>query len=480
MADILFIQHENWESRFHPNLYGEGVEAPLPFIYIGSELEKSGFSVKIIDTRIENRWKDVILNEISSRPLFVGFSCMMGEQIKSLIRLSKFIKRHCAIPVVWGGVHPTFFPEQCLEKEYIDYVAMHDGEGVAVDLAQALRGEKSVSDIMGLAYKKGSKVFVNPERRDQTEMPVGAWHLVEKYIPRYLKSGKIGINTARGCVHRCSFCYNAVFNPKYKAKSPEKVAEEIDLLVERYGVKGISFADDDFFSDHGRAYKIAELIKARPYRIKIHINARIDDLNEENLLTMKEAGLDSVFIGIESGDQITLDDMNKDINTSEVFLAAKLAKKNGIKNIYSFVCGYPGEAPEKMKETFRMAYALHKIDPGSCANLEILTPCYGTKLYEKLEAEHKHAFPDKLDDWVFLSWKDAIHKPWIEKPSFYETLQLLFYVAFFSQEKYSRFPMSLFGLISVWARFRIRHSIFGFMWEFWIMRKIFNLIRRLS
>src|SRR5438067_5115897 len=99
-----------------------------------------------------------------TRPLFVGFSTITGPQLKPVIVASQRVHA-LGIPVVWGGVHATIMPEECLRESYVDYVVVNEGEEVSVDLAHLLSaGTGDPAAIFGLAHKAGGVPVVNPER----------------------------------------------------------------------------------------------------------------------------------------------------------------------------------------------------------------------------------------------------------------------------------------------------------------------------
>ncbi|MGI6241178.1 MAG: B12-binding domain-containing radical SAM protein [Candidatus Omnitrophota bacterium] len=468
MTDVLFIQHKTTElalSRFLRNTLQ--VDPPLHFIYLSSFLEAKGYSVKILDMRLEKD-SSAILKSLQDKPKIVGFNCMIGPQLKSLLKLSRLVKKYDPnIPVVYGGVHASFFPEMCLKEPFVDYVAIGEGEMIQVELLEAICGKKDLKDVSGLAYKRGGKIIVNGPR-DYIHLdssPVGAWHLVEKYLPFYLSDGMMRINTARGCPMRCSFCYNAKFNKKYREKSAPKVMEEIELLVNKYHVKGIRFMDDNFMANPRRSLGIAETLIAKNLNITFHIGIRISDMRDDYFSVLSKAGLISVFTGVEVGSDARLIAINKDIRMKDVLVAAGVAKKYNVRNIYSFTFGYPGESRKDVYDIIDTMEALHGIDPSASGLLEIVTPSYGSPLYEDLMTTRQFQPPDSLSGWAKLSWKNARNKPWINDPNFYEAFQLMFILAFSPRSK-----KSWIGLLQWWARFRIARRWVNFIPEFHLLR----------
>ena len=107
---ISLIIPKNQNQDF-PNIF-------LGVLYLASYLEDKGFNTKIYDEQLNEASENI--NEIIQDSFLVGFT-LMTSQLKSAVTLSKKI-HNSGLPVVWGGIHPTLFPEQCLHEKYVDYV----------------------------------------------------------------------------------------------------------------------------------------------------------------------------------------------------------------------------------------------------------------------------------------------------------------------------------------------------------------------
>src|SRR3989338_9596673 len=89
-------------------------DLPLSLIYAARMVQREGFDVALIDQRLQKDWQKAVAGELSKGPLLVGISVMTGMPIAYALEISRFIKEHSRIPVVWGGVHPTIMPEQTI------------------------------------------------------------------------------------------------------------------------------------------------------------------------------------------------------------------------------------------------------------------------------------------------------------------------------------------------------------------------------
>src|SRR5262249_3831899 len=137
---------------------------PFGIMYVADALIKAGFGVRLFH-ETESYLEEFMREVERVRPLFVGFSTITGPQLKPVIKASRRVKA-LGIPVVWGGVHATIMPEECLHEAYVDYVVVNEGEETCVELARLLAGDSAqrYGEIFGLAYKADGKPMLNPER----------------------------------------------------------------------------------------------------------------------------------------------------------------------------------------------------------------------------------------------------------------------------------------------------------------------------
>ena len=151
-------------------------DLPLGLAYITAYLERNGHEVNVIDMSLEGYEREReysgkitfglddkeikgIIKNIS--PELIGISCPYSLQFHNVVHTSKLIKEVGDIPVVVGGVHPTFDAENILKTvRTIDSIVMGEGEATFLDLANG----KALEDIDGLAYRKSGEVVVNSPR----------------------------------------------------------------------------------------------------------------------------------------------------------------------------------------------------------------------------------------------------------------------------------------------------------------------------
>jgi radical SAM superfamily enzyme YgiQ (UPF0313 family) len=205
---------------------------------------------------------------------------------------------------------------------------------------------------------------------------------MKKYIPlpnQYKKKPVVHMVAIRGCPYSCSFCSNnKVFGRKIRARSPEKLVEEIRYVIEKYGAKEISFWDDMMTTNKEWMYKFCDLLIRGKFDVTWTCYARVDSVDEPLLKKMKKAGCWNIFFGFEAGIQELLNNINKGITIKQIVEANRLCKKIGIEVRASFMIALPGETPELAKKTIEFAKRLNPDYAQFC----ITTPYPGTCLYE--------------------------------------------------------------------------------------------------
>ncbi|MBI2508177.1 cobalamin B12-binding domain-containing protein [Candidatus Woesearchaeota archaeon] len=248
--EILLIQPKagSWETL--------GIRPPDGLLTLAAIPKKEGYNIKILDLRLERDWRSVVRKHVENGPLLVATTSMTGPQIKYALELSQFVKQiDKSVPIIWGGLHPTFLPEQTLENESIDIVVIDEGDLTFIDLIKTIEKNKPLKDVLGIAYKDSEdKIHKNPPRgliKDLDTLPDTPYDLIDlkKYYGLDIEKGEpsITLMTSRGCPFKCNFCYDTkLYGNTWRAYSVERTINMIKDVVEKFGVKNIYFQDDNF------------------------------------------------------------------------------------------------------------------------------------------------------------------------------------------------------------------------------------------
>jgi len=387
---VLVIPNGLWVGTRSFNIH------PYSVCLLASVL-KDYFNVVIVDANINNFTLQQTVNEILSlSPDVIGISTMSIEYADSANRLINSIKLgNEDVIVVMGGVHPTVMPENCLKNNNIDYIIMSEGEKRFLNLLNAIQNNEGFEKIDGIGYVQDKKIIIQPHKNyidNIDELPFPDYSLVnyEKYStnhnkyslynnPRYLPYA-VTITT-RGCPFNCVFCSSrSILGSKCRMRSASNVLQEIDWLVQHYGIKEIIFLDDNLLLNRKRFIEILEGLIERKYNLHWKAtNVPAFALDKGLLELMKKSGCYQITLPIESGNQFVLSNIiNKPLKLSHAVEVIKQAKKFDYEIACLFVIGLPGETWDQIMETVNFADFID-VD---WVVFSIATPFPNTDLYE--------------------------------------------------------------------------------------------------
>ncbi len=380
---------------------------PMPCIglaYIAGALEHHGTEVKVIDMFAEVLSAEQVLSRVKEyQPDLVGMTVLTPSEPICTV-LSSMIR--AALPkvrIVWGAVHAEVFAKDIVLERKADFVVHHDGEETICELVDALdNGFKDFSTIDGLTWlgDDGTPV-TNKDRRlltDLDSLPYPAWHLFpyHKYgLLPFADFAKpvLTMTGSRGCPYRCDYCSLINTGGKvYRRRDPIKIVDEYEYLVDRYKVKQIGFVDPIFPLVKKDLKPLCDEIVYRGLdkRCQWLSETRCDRLDQETADLMYYGGCRRVLMGIESGVDLLLGNVNKNITTKKVREGVANAKRAGLQTVGLFMIGMPGETPEMTRETVEFSMDLDL----DFAKYAITVPFPGSKLFE--DRWQKDLF---RDDW---------------------------------------------------------------------------------
>jgi len=358
--------------------------SPLGLAYVAAVLKQAGYEVKVIDLNVE---------KINYRTYPFGRFDLVGISVDTTrypvsLKIAEKVKKS-GVDVVMGGPHDTFFDDEVLSTRKVDYVVRGEGEYIMLDLVESLNNGKSLEQIKGISYLCGNQIRKNPPApfvQDLDSIPFPARELLP--LDRYTNTLKgrfsASMITSRGCPFNCDFCSSSAFSGmKWRTRSIENILKETEYLYYKYGYRAISFLDDNFTLNPKRVTELCEKMIRRGFDLLWYAFSRVDTIvkNERMVQLMRQAGLDQVFVGFESGSQEVLNKLGKQVTVEKAFKAMEILKRHGIRVLGSFIIGALNETREMIKETIKFA---RKLNP-QLSQFSILTPYPGTRLYERVK-----------------------------------------------------------------------------------------------
>jgi len=389
-------------------------------------LLNNGFRVSIIDERVESNYLQKLESLIDSQLIWIGISAHLGSQLKNGIRISRWIKaRYPKIPVVWGGIFASLFPEMLLKGSIADVIVRKEGEATALGLTMALESQSDLADVTGISFRSGLKVFNNKERAfiDINQVPPLPYDLldVKKYFCGNISSDKeLCMITSRGCPHKCSFCYSQYyFNNIYRSMSADNVIAGINRL-KYFGADAVRIMDDNFFLDKQRVDDICSKIEEKNIKIKISTTVMLKDIDAMSpgyLRKLREAGFVSLIMGIESLSCTQAKryfpykhiDKGKLLSVNEELIKAEIIPK------YLFLSGMPGGNEQDIREDIDIIRSLNSANKGkNYFGFNILIPVPGTDMYTECK-NHGFRAPQNLKEWgnYFSIYNNARSLSWL-------------------------------------------------------------------
>ena len=343
------------------------------------------------------------------------------------LETAKLIKKALTkTKIIVGGLWFSATPIETLKKNpAIDFVVMAEEESF-YDLLEAIDKKKNLKDIAGVASRIDNEIVLGPHKplmQDLDKLPLPAYDLfpMDRYVGHTYWKPFVEIVSSRGCPSACTFCYEwDQYDPRspndfltWRAKSPERVIEELELLYKKYGVKVVVLQEDNFNVDPKRVEKFCRLKLEKENPIKwVSLGRAVDWVNcEEILPLMRESGLFIGVYGIEVTTPEELKKIAKGITIEQIKKTVEILRKNNIAVVADIMMGFDYDNEAIIKQRFEFT---DEIDP-DILWIGYVTPAPNSPMW-KIALKNKWIDPDNID---FVKW-DFLHPV---MPTNYLTIQ---------------------------------------------------------
>lgn len=278
------------------------------------------------------------------------------------------------VKIIMGGLWYSALPVETLEDNpAIDYVVMGEEESF-YDLIDAIDKGKNMKDVAGVTSRIDGKPVMGPHKpllQDLDKLPLPAYDLfaMDKYVGHTFWKPFVEMMTSRGCPSACTFCYEwDQYDPRspqdfltWRAKSPERVIEELELL-NKMGTKVVVIQDDNFNVNPQRVEQFCKLKKAKNNPIKwVSLGRAVDWVNCEKILPlMKETGMFMGVFGIEVTTPEDLKKIAKGITIEQIKKTIDILRAQNIAVVADIMMGFDDDTEYSVKQRFEFT---DEVDP---------------------------------------------------------------------------------------------------------------------
>jgi anaerobic magnesium-protoporphyrin IX monomethyl ester cyclase len=367
--------------------HGTGEQIPLGLLAIGGPLIDEGHEVVLLDAEVHH----LTISEVADRALAWQPDLIMTGHAGStpahstVIRMAYKLKTVLPeVPIIYGGVHPTYHGKEILSDEpCIDVIVRGEGERTALLLVRTYAMQGVLSEVPGLFLRIDDQVMATAKAKIITnldEYRIG-WELIEDWdLYQCWGVGRaVIIQLSRGCPHTCSYCGQRDFWTQWRYRDPHKVAAEIAWLYREHGVKFFDLADENPTSSPSIWKRFLKALIAKKIPVKLFATIRADDIvRDRNILPLyKQAGMECVLMGIETTNAHTMKAIRKGSSPQKDYQAIQLLRRHHILSMVGCIFGFKDERFSDYWATFR--HLIH-YDP-DLLNAMYVTPHRWTVFY---------------------------------------------------------------------------------------------------
>ncbi|MBU0693346.1 MAG: B12-binding domain-containing radical SAM protein [Candidatus Omnitrophica bacterium] len=368
-----------------------------------------GIPIEEIAEKVKEKTPDVVvLGDMIHCSVGFGIIWHFNEAASRIKKVLPNVK------IIVGGLWYSAMPVPTLEEHpAIDYVVMGEEEAF-YDLIKAIDKSKNTKDIAGVTSRIDGEIVMGPHRpllMNLDTLPLPAYDLfpMDKYVGHTHWKPFVEMITSRGCPSACTFCYEwDQYDPrspndflKWRAKSPERVIEELELL-HKFGVKVVVIQDDNFNVDPQRVEKFCNLKLEKDIPIKwVSLGRAVDWVNCEKILPlMKESGLFMGVFGIEVTTAEELKKIAKGVTIDQIKKTIDILRANDIAIVADIMMGFDFDTEQIIKQRFEFT---DEVDP-DILWVGYVTPAPNSPIWRQ-RIKRGEIDPKKID---FLKW-DFLH-----------------------------------------------------------------------
>jgi radical SAM PhpK family P-methyltransferase len=355
--NLFYLNGSRSTGDLKPLRLGETFSAAIA--YLGTYLHRRGLSFDYVNSFRDDR-EELVEKLQRGNILTIAIITTLYVSVLPILEIMDFIKKYDnTARIIVGG---PFVSTQCRKMDPVSlaylfqsidadfYVNSSQGEAALVKIINALKNGLPLDNINNIYYKTNNRYAAAPvlEENNRLSENMVDWRLFSPGVGEYAS-----VRTAVSCPFSCAFCGFPQHAGKYQVVEVGAVEKELTQLAAPDTVKSVGFIDDTFNVPVSRFKEILRMMIKNNYRFRWNSHFRCQFADRETVELMKASGCEGVFLGIESGSDRMLKNMNKGVNIQQYYKGAALLKEYGILTYGSFIIGFPGETDETVQETIQ-------------------------------------------------------------------------------------------------------------------------------
>lgn len=355
------------------------VVASLGPAFLAAYLRQHGHEAVFCRVPMDMSDEDLVACVRREAPGLIGLSLTTRQWLRARAIVTG-LRAAVDVPVVAGGLQPTFSPEAVIAHPGIDYVCLGEGETPLLDLVAALdRGDAPRDgEIENIWVTGGRRPAMRPPYEPIDELPFMARDFLDEH------SGVVHMTTQRGCPFPCTYCGARMYNQLYEGngtygrrRSHGNVIDELWAIREADGLSYAIFLDDTFTINHPWVAAFCDIYGAE-LAVPFSLHARVETVNERMLHQLAAAGCHLINYGVESGSpRVRREIMKRSTSNQRLIDVFRWTREAGIMTTANYMLGLPGETREEMQQTIDLH---HAIEPDEFGYF-VFYPYPGTPLF---------------------------------------------------------------------------------------------------
>jgi anaerobic magnesium-protoporphyrin IX monomethyl ester cyclase len=329
--------------------------------YLGSYLQRRGYSFDYVQSFQDE--KEALAKKLTADNIqTIAITTTYYVTALPILEIIEFIKQHnTTAKIIVGGPFITTKIRNLIDPSLVEYLFKNtigadfyvnsaQGETALVNIIEAIKNNKEFAEIPNIYYKNGDTYTATHQEKENNRLAENMvnWQIFDDGIDEYAD-----LRASISCPFSCAFCGFPQHAGKYQTATVEGLEGELNQLKQIESLRGVKFIDDTLNVPVKRFKEIMRMMIRNKYPFKWNSNFRCQYADREMVELMKESGCEMVFLGIESGSDQILTNMNKSARVEEYREGIRLLKECGITTFASFIIGFPGETEQTARETIQ-------------------------------------------------------------------------------------------------------------------------------